>query len=273
MLFDSFTTIAQLINFLLLVWLLKRFLYKPVLRAIDAREQRLRDQQQLAQQQQLAAQQQLEKLRKQQSNLEQHKQELFTQAHISAEKKKQQLFEDAHRQIHLQRQQWQKQLSKEQQIIQQEMGKQAQQEIIDTLRQVLTDLADISLEKQLCHMFIKKLTELTTQQRQAFTATMGIADNHPCISSSFIISVAEQKALRKAVNTTFANNDNLSFTQDESIICGIELTSNNHKISWNIASYVDKLQQQLQQTTSNAYSTANFSPSNKISHIDNGDNL
>ena len=35
-----FTVIAQVINFLILVWLLKRFLYKPVLNAIAEREKK-----------------------------------------------------------------------------------------------------------------------------------------------------------------------------------------------------------------------------------------
>src|SRR5580698_7005160 len=35
---DWFTVIAQAVNFLILVWLLKRFLYKPILHAIDERE-------------------------------------------------------------------------------------------------------------------------------------------------------------------------------------------------------------------------------------------
>ncbi len=38
MLINWFTVIAQAINFLILVWLLKRFLYKPILQAIDERE-------------------------------------------------------------------------------------------------------------------------------------------------------------------------------------------------------------------------------------------
>ena len=41
MLIDWFTVAAQALNFLLLVWLLKRFLYQPVLDAINAREQRI----------------------------------------------------------------------------------------------------------------------------------------------------------------------------------------------------------------------------------------
>ena len=38
MLINWFTVVAQAINFLILVWLLKRFLYKPILHAIDERE-------------------------------------------------------------------------------------------------------------------------------------------------------------------------------------------------------------------------------------------
>ena len=38
---DWFTVTAQALNFVVLVWLLKRFLYGPILRAVDAREQRV----------------------------------------------------------------------------------------------------------------------------------------------------------------------------------------------------------------------------------------
>ena len=41
MLIDWFTVAAQAANFLILVWLLKRFLYQPILKALDAREQRI----------------------------------------------------------------------------------------------------------------------------------------------------------------------------------------------------------------------------------------
>ncbi len=41
MLIDWFTVGAQAVNFLILVWLLKRFLYKPVLAAVDAREKKI----------------------------------------------------------------------------------------------------------------------------------------------------------------------------------------------------------------------------------------
>ena len=41
MLIDWFTVVAQTLNFLILVWLMKRYLHKPILRAIDEREKRI----------------------------------------------------------------------------------------------------------------------------------------------------------------------------------------------------------------------------------------
>ena len=40
---DWFTVAAQALNFGALVWLLKRFLYGPILQAVDAREKRIAD--------------------------------------------------------------------------------------------------------------------------------------------------------------------------------------------------------------------------------------
>src|SRR5471032_1139093 len=41
MLIDWFTVGAQALNFLILVWLMRRFLYRPILNAIDAREKKI----------------------------------------------------------------------------------------------------------------------------------------------------------------------------------------------------------------------------------------
>ena len=43
MLINWFTVLAQAVNFLLLIYLLKRFLYGPILKAMNAREKRISD--------------------------------------------------------------------------------------------------------------------------------------------------------------------------------------------------------------------------------------
>ncbi|MEN4041216.1 MAG: hypothetical protein ROW39_02640, partial [Anaerolineaceae bacterium] len=60
---DLFTVFAQIVNFLVLILLLKRFLYKPVLKAIAAREERIANTVKEADQAKADAQQQIEAYR------------------------------------------------------------------------------------------------------------------------------------------------------------------------------------------------------------------
>ena len=46
--FDLVTFIAQIVNLFVLVWLLKRFLYRPILEVIEKRQQEIRDKVQAA---------------------------------------------------------------------------------------------------------------------------------------------------------------------------------------------------------------------------------
>ncbi|NER81960.1 MAG: ATP F0F1 synthase subunit B, partial [Leptolyngbya sp. SIO1D8] len=61
MLIDPFTTLAQIVNFLILVTLLKHFLYGPITRTMAQREQTIANRLEQAEQQEIAAQQEAER--------------------------------------------------------------------------------------------------------------------------------------------------------------------------------------------------------------------
>ena len=64
MLIDSFTIIAQIINFLILVYLLKRFLFNRVIKIMDDREKQITGRMQDAEVAKEAAQKELEEQRR-----------------------------------------------------------------------------------------------------------------------------------------------------------------------------------------------------------------
>ncbi len=59
MLIDWFTVFAQIINFLILVFLLKRFLYEPIISAMDEREEKIALRMQAAEQKRNEAEQEV----------------------------------------------------------------------------------------------------------------------------------------------------------------------------------------------------------------------
>src|ERR1700722_16018369 len=95
MLIDWFTAGAQAVNFLILVWLLKRFLYKPVLAAIDAREKKIADELQHAAAAQSQAQKERDDLRAQTESLQGQREQLLAAAVADAGAQRQHLLDTA----------------------------------------------------------------------------------------------------------------------------------------------------------------------------------
>ncbi|MCD6526976.1 MAG: F0F1 ATP synthase subunit delta [Desulfuromonas sp.] len=245
MLLDSFTVIAQLINFLLLIWLLKRFLYRPILRAIDSREQRLRSEQEQARQQQQHAQQQQQQLTAELENLEIEKQAILTGSRQQAKQQSEQWLEEQRQQIEEQRRRWQQQLCQDQQAVQRQLVEHGQRALIDSLRRILTELADQPLEQQVCQVFVTQLRTLPAEQHQQLAHALSQPGSPPLIHSSFALTAPQQQRLRELLKQQWGCQ-NVTFNQDPGLICGLELATDDHKVSWSIANHLDHLQQQLQ---------------------------
>ena len=62
--FDLVTFIAQIVNLFVLVWLLKRFLYRPILEVIEKRQQEIRNKLQAAEDMRIESQKERKKWEK-----------------------------------------------------------------------------------------------------------------------------------------------------------------------------------------------------------------
>src|ERR1700728_1559372 len=95
MLIDWFTVGAQALNFIILVWLLKRFLYQPILNAIDAREQRISAQLADAQANKAEASAERAEFQRKNEALEQQRATLLSRASDEANAERQRLIGEA----------------------------------------------------------------------------------------------------------------------------------------------------------------------------------
>ena len=94
MLIDWFTVIAQVVNFLILVWLLKRFLYKPILNAIDAREKKVADELANADAKEAEAQKEKEGFKRKNEEFDQQRATLLNKAKDEAKAERQRLLDE-----------------------------------------------------------------------------------------------------------------------------------------------------------------------------------
>jgi len=160
MLIDWFTVGAQVINFLILVWLLKRFLYHPILDAIDAREKgiavRLAD----AQAKETEATREREAFQRKNADFDAARAALLSDATAAAATERQRLLDAAREAATALGAKRQERLLRDAQALQQEIGQRMQQEVFALARKVLADLAGAPLEAQMVSVFTERLAAL-----------------------------------------------------------------------------------------------------------------
>jgi F-type H+-transporting ATPase subunit b len=156
---DLFTWIAQIVNFLILVALLRHFLYGRIVEAIDKREEKIASRWREAEEQKDEASRRAEEYARNQKELEEHRETELARAREEAEAKKKEWMQAARGDVNRQRSEWQKSLEQDRQSFVQEFHQATADEITAVLRRMLGDLADAGLEKQMIRGFIRKLND------------------------------------------------------------------------------------------------------------------
>jgi F-type H+-transporting ATPase subunit b len=241
MLIDWFTVAAQAVNFIILVWLLKRFLYKPVLAAIDDREKRIAAQLQDAEKKKAEAlKEQTDFLRKN-DEFERQRFALLIQATNSGKAERDKLLEQARSDSEELRAKLKKTVHDELDSLNRKIGTLAVQEVFSIARKTLADLADVSLDTRITDIFIQRLRAMNDQQIQELKASLHSSSRSVLVRSAFELPSPQRTAIEAIVKTVFGEGTGIEFETKPDLISGIELRANGQKIAWSIADYLHSL--------------------------------
>lgn len=246
MLIDWFTVVAQVVNFLILVWLLKRFLYHPILDAIDARERRIAKELADADAKKAEAQKERDEFQHKNEAFEQQHAALLSQATAEAKAERQRLFDEARQAADELSAKRQETLKNEAQNLNQAISRRMQQEVFTITRKALNDLAETSLEERIGEVFTRRLFAMDEQTKAELAAILkgtGTGTTDPAlVRSAFDLSSEQRAAIQKALNETFSADIRVTFETAPDLIAGIELIANGHKVAWSIADYLFSLE-------------------------------
>jgi F-type H+-transporting ATPase subunit b len=242
MLIDWFTVGAQVLNFIILVWLLKHFLYKPILDAIDARENRIATELANALAKETEAEQERDEFRHKNAELERKRAGLMSQAADEAKAERQRLLQEARQAAETVSAKRMETLRDEAHELNQAITRRTQQEVFAIARKALMDLATTSLEERLGEVFTRRLREMDEQAKQSLGEALKSASEPAVVRSAFELPAEQCAAIRNAVNETFAADIPVRFETAPDLVSGIELSTNGQKIAWSIADYLASLE-------------------------------
>jgi len=242
MLIDWFTVGAQALNFIILVWLLKRFLYMPILNAVDAREKRIAAELADADEKKTEAQRERDEFQRKSKEFDQQRAALLTKATDEAKVERQRLLDDARKAADALSAKRQEALRSDAYNLNRDIRRRTQQEVFAIARKALTDLAATSLDERMCEVFTRRLRAIDGKAKESLGEALKTASEPALLRSAFDLPAARRAAIQKALNETFSADVHVRFETAPDLVSGVELSSTGLKIAWSIADYLSSLE-------------------------------
>ena len=242
MLIDWFTVGAQALNFLILVWLLKRFLYKPIIHAIDAREKRIATELADAGARKAEAQKERDEFQHKNDAFDQQRGTLLSKATEEAKAERQRLLDEARKAADALSAKRQETLRNDAHNLNQAISRRTQQEVFAIARKALKDLATTGLEERLGEVFTRRLREMNGPAKAGLGEALKTTSSPALVRSAFDMPPEQRATIQNALNETFSADIHLRFETVPDLVSGIELTTNGQKVAWSIADYLASLE-------------------------------
>jgi F-type H+-transporting ATPase subunit b len=241
---DWFIFFSQIVNLLILMFLLKKFLFGRIIGAMDAREAKIgavfTEAEKSRQEAQAAAENHRSRLRELEAGYEQ----MLTKARQDAETYQEQLLEKAREEVDFLKARWMEALRSERANFLQELRRLAGNQIYAVSRRVLKDLAGLNLEERIVEVLMERIEAMDAAERGKFQKPAETGGS-VMISCAFEIPPATQTRLNDVLHRLFSENIAIVYERSDDVLSGCELRLNGHKVAWSVKDYLDSLEERF----------------------------
>ncbi|HRS97916.1 MAG TPA: F0F1 ATP synthase subunit delta [Smithella sp.] len=245
---DWFVFFCQVFNFLLLVYLLKRFLYGRIIQAMDDREAKIAARFAEAEELKQKADEAAALYEKRNQMLDEAQDRMLNEAAMAAEAKRKELMEGVRRDVEQLKARWQDMLLREQSAFFGELRQRAAKQLYETARRALGDLAGADLEERIVDEFIRRINFLDEEKSVQIRNAVKGGGNQVTVQSAFGISDGQKARLEEALKKQISNGFTLRYVRQPEIVSGIELRVNGYKIAWSFNEYLESLVESMMET-------------------------
>lgn len=240
MLIDPVTVVAQIVNFLVLVVVLKYLLYDRIIAAMDAREQHIAERLDDADQAREQADEQAASYERERAELAAQRDRLLDEAVTDADAKREELTRQARDEVDELRHRWVAALGREQQRLLAELQEGVGAQVMGISRRALADLIDADLDGRAVRVALDRLEvdgALTDLVAHAAATDAGVEVR---------TATAATDEVRDEIEAGVARNGGaqvpVSLRVEPSLLCGLELRVGGQAAGWTLAGYLDDLE-------------------------------
>jgi len=245
MLIDWFTVGAQVVNFLVLVVVLKFVLFDRIVAAMDQRERGIAERIHLAEEREAEAAREADVHRATQRELEAQRARRLAQADADATARRSELLEAARTHVDGLRAGWETALRRERAHFLEEVRRRTGEQVCTISRRALSDLADAELEAQLVRVAVRRLEE-DTGRLQPLVDESRDGAVPVTVRSTFELSGPLADEVVAAVTARLGcDRRDVVLLRDPGLVCGIEIRAGGWSVGWSVDGYLDAVADEL----------------------------
>lgn len=250
------TVTAQIVNFLVLVWLLQHFLYAPITKAMSRREKRIEERLADAQNSRQEAEAEADKLREMQEELERDKKALMDAARAQVAELRDKLEQELREDIDEKRLAWHKRLDEERVEFSESFHKIASRHVIGTVRAILSDFASADLAAQIAEEFVARLDTLSEDNLQRLKAAAARPDGDAVIESGVELPPAARSKITRALHEKLNAAKEVDYRTSGDLVLGIRLNLGEQTVEWSARRHLDTLEEVVEEALENDAASA-----------------
>jgi F-type H+-transporting ATPase subunit b len=240
-LFDWFTVFAQIVNFLILMFLLRRFLYGPIIDAMQNRERLVKERLEAAEQKRLEAEEERQGYQAKNQELREHFEQKQEQAEGEVQAWRKEALQSARQEVDATLQEWRKSIQQEKDSFNTELRRFAVQQTYVIAGHAIRDLADASLEERIVDVFLSQLKTKKIDLSKLKNSADGFT-----LRSAFELPADVRDQVQQELKVHLGKDMSLQFETDPDLAAGIELAAQDgYQVAWNLRRYLDALEDEL----------------------------
>jgi len=241
-----YSVIAQAVNFIILIWLLKKFLYTPIVKALESREKNLSLKFAEAEQNKQEAEKEKLALRKEREELNQEREKLLGEARHDADLEKAALLQVAKEDLEGKKERWQSALNQEQQLFLERFRRNTAGQVFSIAKKALADLAACSVEQAMTDAVLSRFEGCSDEKDLELFKDAVREQGSVVVCTGLPISEEEQPQILQAVKNVFGEKVGCNFAAEPDLVCGVELRVEGHVLAWNVNRYLEDLEAQVE---------------------------
>lgn len=237
-----FEIIVQIINFFIILFILQKLLYKPVINAMEQRQERIQKSQIEADEKMEEANELIIEYDGKIADIDKEKRDILDDARKQAQDRKESLLEDYKEEAENKRKSYLKEIEDEKDNFINNLRKNLGKNAVKIASHILNTISSKELEKEVFNTFIANLKNLNENIPDSNALQ---EENYLNLHSSRDLSEMEKQTIENILKDQVVNLKKINYEVNDSLILGYELNLETYTVHTNIKNYLNQIERDI----------------------------